>query len=438
VARGGTGAKVKSVLALLGLLAIPVTYGLVTGWNPLPGWLDRLNALHALSQPAPAWTVRVDDQPTAAVVSGGTVVVFEPDLVDGRDAGSGKQLWKAAADWTAVAGSADSGGLVILAGKRGAGFQALNATSGQTAWSDPQAQGAWAFADLVVSIDCPSKSACTLTGRRPSDGAARWHAHLDGDGHAFSGANGLRNALIELGAADTRNVPPQPAPPLLGLPIDDQITVYSTSSGHLLSRYASSPTERIELAGTRVLVVTAKPRGEGCAYSVVARDPGSGRRLWQRDGLDLHTATGIGCDQRKDPTGGGGVVAGTADGRDGLFDLGTGTAAYRLASGDKLLGTDGTVAVVRAADKKRVRGIRRRDGTTLWTRSIDRHVQVSVAPGLVVFDDPDNGRLTALAMDSGQIRIDAKSYASVLGYANDGVVIHTGRNIGLLRFGSIA
>jgi hypothetical protein len=435
VARGA-GAKIKSVLAVLGLLAIPVTYGLITGWNPLPGWLNKLSEAHGLSHPATAWTVRVDNEPTAAVVTGNTVVVFEPGTVDGRDAGSGQQRWTASADWTAVAGSSGSGGLVILAGKRNSGFQALDPATGRAAWSDPKAQGAWAFADLVVSIACPDKSACTLTARRPADGSVRWRAHLDGDGRRFSGANGLRNAVAELGASDTRDAPPQPAPALLGLPIDDQITVYSLRSGHLLNRYTSSKTQRIELAGTRVLEVSAKPHDDGCRYSVIARDPGSGRQLWQRNGLDLHTSTGIGCDQRKDPVGGGGLVMGTANGHDALFDVASGNQAYRVGAGQDLLATDGQVAVVRSADKKSVRGVRRRDGTVLWTRTVDRHVQVSVTPELVVFDDPDNGRIAALSTDSGQVRIDAKSYATVLGYTGDGLVIHTGRTIGLLRYGS--
>jgi len=45
-------------------------------------------------------------------------------------------------------------------------------------------------------------------------------------------------------------------------------------------------------------------------------------------------------------------------------------------------------AAIGTGDKKSVRGVRRRDGTVLWTRAVDRHVQVSVTPSLVILDDP--------------------------------------------------
>ena len=99
-------------------------------------------------------------------------------------------------------------------------------------------------------------------------------------------------------------------------------------------------------AGGRVLYVTATPRDGGCYVTRSGRDDASGRCVWWQDRLSTcDTARGAGCEQRKDPVGGGNAAGGA--GRDGRPDAarrrrrprGAGSAA----AGEKVLATDGVL-----------------------------------------------------------------------------------------------
>ncbi|MEN3306548.1 MAG: hypothetical protein V7603_2750 [Micromonosporaceae bacterium] len=430
--------RVKTFLALLGLLAVPVTYGLVTGWNPVPGWIDKLSKVHSFSQPNTTWAVRVGDQPTSAMVSGDVVVVFEPGTVEGRDARAGTQVWTSDADWAAAAGSAQAGGAVVVLGKRGSGYRAVDPFDGRARWSDPRASGVWTFTDLIVDITCPDLFSCTLRGRNPGTGAVRWQASLDGNGRTLAGANRPLAGMRAMGSGYANSLAnvPRPAPPLLGFRLDERVQVFTTRGGQRLRSYRTDPTQWVSVAGDRVLISTASYRGGTCRFNVSAQDPATGRQVWQRSGWDLRTATGIGCDQRRDPTGGGGLVAAvTPDGRDALLNVRTGDEAYRVPAGQTVLVTDGNVIVVRNGGQ--VRGLGR-TGTTLWTRAANRHALVGLGPAAVVVTDSDAGRLAALDPTSGRVLVDARTAATVLGYADAGLVINTGRKIGLLPYGSVA
>jgi outer membrane protein assembly factor BamB len=429
--------RAKTFLALLGLIAVPVTYGLVTGWNPIPGWVERLSKVHSLSEPTTTWAVRVGDQPNSAMVSGGVVVVFESGTVEGRDARTGTVVWTSDADWSATAGSGQSGSVLVL-GKRGHGYRAVDPFDGRGRWSEPKASGVWTFSDLVVDITCPDLFTCTLRGRNPGTGAVKWHAPLDGNGRTLSGANRTLAGVRPVGsgyAASLANVP-RPSPPLLGFRLDDRVQVVSTRSGQRLRSYRTGTSQWVSVAGDRVLISTAAFRGGTCRFTVTAQDPATGQQVWQRSGWDLRTATGIGCDQRRDPTGGGGLLlAVTPDGRDALLNAHTGDEAYQVPAGQSVLATNGDVILLRAGGQ--VHAVRR-TGARLWTRAANRHALVGLAPDAVLITDSDAGRLAALDPSSGRVLIDARTAATVLGYADGGLVINTGRRVGLLPYGSVA
>ncbi len=145
----GTFSMVKTLLALIGLLAIPVTYGLVTGWNPLPGLGDKVSAgldaklggNHTLADPAAAWTVRIGDTPTWAASAGGVMIIGSRGGVEARGATTGTPLWARTVDYAAVAGSDTTGDAVLLLGARGHGYQAVNPRDGAERWKDPTALG---------------------------------------------------------------------------------------------------------------------------------------------------------------------------------------------------------------------------------------------------------------------------------------------------------
>lgn len=429
---------VKTFLAVLGLLAIPVTYGLVTGWNPVPGLLNRLSKIHSLSQPAARWVVRAGDQPLSGASGGSTVVLFESGGVQARDARTGAQVWAGDADWAAMAGTAKAGGPVVLLGTRGEGYRVLDAADGRTRWSEPSALGAWTYTDMVVDITCPEVLSCTLRGRDPADGRVRWRAVLAGNGRAFAGANRPLAALRPLqGKEHSEAALIRPVPALLGFRLDDHVSVYSSRSGSLLRSYRSSSTRWVTVVGDRAVISEVGERGGTCRFTLIAEDPASGREVWRHDGYQPATGAGMGCDQREDQAGGGNLIeVHGPDGVDTLLDADTGAEAYRAPPTTVVESTDGDVILVRFTDRTSIR-LLRRSGTPLWSRQVSRYATVSLGPGRVLVVDPDAQRLTALDTVSGRVVVDATTFADVLGYAEDGLVICSGRSVGLLTYGSV-
>lgn len=440
VAKGRAAARLKTFLALLGLLAVPVMYAMVTGWNPLPGALQRLSEVHRFSEPNTAWSVRLDDVPTAAAQGSGVVLIFEQGTVEARNTVTGAQIWTRTANWAAVAGSARTGGVVVLLGSRGGGYTAVDSADGHERWRDARAIGVWTFSDQVISITCPQPFSCTLAGHTSGSGVLQWQAPVDGNGHSFAGANkplaGLRP--LDAGYAESLAGLPQPAPSLLGLRIDDQVQVYSTQSGQRVRTYRSTPSHWVTVAGSLVLVTSSGLRSSRCQYHVSAQDPVNGQEVWSKSGWDLDTSGGLGCDQRRDPLGGAGLLAATdPDGRSALLRVRDGTEVYQAPAGQQILATDGEVIVVRSAGGKSVQAVRDQ-GAPLWSRVANRHASVGMTPDEVLITDPDAGRLAAVRSTTGEVLLDAKTDATVLGYAEHGLLISVNRTVGLLPYGSIA
>jgi hypothetical protein len=230
--------------------------------------------------------------------------------------------------------------------------------------------------------------------------------------------------------------PPQPVPSLLGFLINDQVQVIATGSGQRLHTYQATQTTRVVVAGNRVIVVTALWRDGNCRYGVDGRNPNGDSRVWHLDGYDLRTSSGLGCDQRKDPIGGAGMLAATgADNRDVLISAATGKILYHAPAGQTVVGTDGQVVLVRT-DSKNIRAVSLSSGSTAWNRAAGKSADLGFASGAVVFSDPGSSQLVAVGEQSGQTMLDAKSGATVLGYASTGLIINIGRDVGLVTYTS--
>jgi outer membrane protein assembly factor BamB len=441
MANGRAIGRFEAALGVIGLLALGVTYSVATHRNPLPavqGWLDRSQTL---AEPAPAWTVRTGDQPSWAVAAGAVAVVEAGGTVSGYGLANGSQVWSRAATWAAVAGS--GAGAVVVIGQPRQGYQVLDAASGTVRWSDPAAIGAWTFTDLVIGIACPQGVLCVLTARTPQAGTVRWQLALPGDGRPLGGANRPLVGIRPLGPVDHA---PRPAPALLGFPVGDQVQVVDTAAGTRPGTYRATPSAWIVVAGTRVVVSRGDAKRGKCTLTAEGRDPAGDRLVWQRAGYDLRT--GSACDQRTDPAGGAGLLAAHSrgacrsdsqpaldcpDGRDVLLDPATGEEVFRAGAGEKLLDTDGTLVLVRTADRTAVRAVAVNSGATRWTRPAARDAGVALGPGVVVFTDLAANRLTAVSA-SGAVVADVSSAATVLGFAADGVLVNIGRQVGLVRY----
>jgi len=442
MARSACGrlATLKTLLALLGLIAIPVTYGLVTGWNPLPGLRTRLAAglgsrlapNHVLATPAATWTVRLGDTPSWAAGAGDVVVIGSRGGVEARDGATGTTLWSRPVDYAAVAGSDGTGGPVVVAGRRGHGYDVLDPRTGTSRWAVSAALGVWTYRDMIVDVACTDLLTCVVTAHIPRTGLVLWHSPLGGNGRPLSGAN---RPLAQVRPLDGTGAGagPVPAPPLLGFPVDDKIQVIATTDGRHLRAYQNTQRAQVVVAGHQVLVTTVTLRGGNCRYAVAAHDPGSDAPVWRRDGYDLHTASG-GCDQRDPPAGAAGLVRATGpDNRDVLLDADTGEVRWQAPGTGAVVAVGAEVAVVRA-DTGALTGVRLSDGRQVWSRPAGRAARVSAVPGAVVIADTGAGTFTALAPLSGQARIEARSAAGLLGYTGAGLVVNIGRTTGLLAY----
>jgi outer membrane protein assembly factor BamB len=401
----------------------------------LDAWLARTVSL---SKPSPVWTKRVGGQPSSAAVAGGSVVVMMRGTVEAHDRSDGRVLWSKDADWGAVAGAGD--GTVVLLGHHGHGYDVVSPASGTTRWSDGSAIGAWTYRDAVLSLTCPQLlTDCALTAHAPADGGVRWRSTMPGIGRVLAGVNSPLLGSRELaGAYHSLAAVPVDLPPVLGFPVDQRVTVVDTATGRRLRQEAPSATTRVVVIGGRILTSTASPHDGNCRFSLTARDPATGRTVWHRDGYDLGTASGAGCEQRRDPGGGGGVLAATrGDNREVLLSARDGRELWVGASGDTVLATDGRYAAVRTADKRRIEAVDLASGATAWARPADPHADVAVTRDAVLVTTPATGRLDALEPGSGRPIVGVESTASVLGVGADGLVLGRGRTIGYVTFGTV-
>jgi hypothetical protein len=430
MAKGRAIGQFEAMLGVVGLLALGVAYSIVTGWNPLPklqGWLDRTRTL---AEPAPAWTVTASGEPTGAVVAGTAVVITSGRTVSGYTLGGGTQQWTREAGWSAVAGS--GAGAVVVAAKPKRGYDVLDPGTGAVRWSDPAATGAWTFTDLVIGVACPQPDACVLTARAPGSGAVRWQVTLSGDVRGVSGANHGLAGIRPLGRSAGI---PAPVPPLLGFPVDDKVQVLDTHDGARLRLYPSTAISWATVAGNRVVVTGGREKKGPCRPRADGRDPAGDREVWHLDGYDLHTGTALGCDQRNEPAGAGGLLDATSpDGHEVLLDPATGEEAFRAGTGEKVIDSDGHLALVRTAGKDAVKAVDLDSGAVRWRRPAPKGVRVALGPGVVIFTDPGSGKLTVVSL-ANHVLADVTSRASVLGYADTGLLVTNGTEVGLISYG---
>jgi outer membrane protein assembly factor BamB len=440
VATRSTTSRIETGLGVFGILALGVTLAIVFQWNPWPGirdWLDERT--RTLSEPGTSWTQRATGQPSAVGITDRAVVAFMGDMVESRDRGTGNLQWRKESDWAALAGPPASG-IVIMSKVDGKGIDAVEPYSGATRWSDPDAIGAWTFRDAVLTVDCP-KSGCGLVNRAPYTGVQRWRIGLPGVVRALAGANSglLDPRHLDDNYDDVRAGNPQPMPRYLGYLIDRKVQVVDTSAGRRVREEEVPNDARSVVVANRTVRIVGAVRNNGCRFVVIGRDAGSGQQVWQREGYDLQTTGGAGCEPRKDPPGGGtALIAIRGDNRSVVLSAVDGRELAVAAPGESILGTNGEVAVLRSGDGKQIRAINLGTGGAAWTRPAESSAKVGITAYAVFIVDAATDRLVAVDPGSGQVRLDLKSGAEVLGISPTGVVLGRGRTIGWIGFGATA
>jgi len=440
VATRSAKSRIETGLGVFGILALGVTLAIVFQWNPWPDirdWLDERT--RTLSEPATAWTQRAAGQPDAVGITERAVVALMGDMVEARDRGNGNLQWRREADWAAMAGS-PAGGVVILSKVDGKGIDAVDPYGGATRWTDPDAIGAWTFRDAVLTVDCP-KSGCGLVNRDPGSGQQRWRIGLPGAVRALAGAN---SGLLDLRHLDdtydeVKAASPQPMPRYLGYLIDRKVQIVDTSAGRRVREEEVPNDARSVVAANRTVRTVGSVRSNGCRFVVTGREAGSGQQVWQREGYDLQTTGGAGCEPRRDPPGAGtALIAVRGDNRAVVLSAVDGRELAVAGPDETILGTNGEVAVIRGRDGKQVRAVNLGTGGAAWTRPTQPSAKVGVTAYAVFILDASTDRLVAVDPGSGQVRLDVESGAEVLGISPDGVVLGRGRTIGWIGFGAAA
>lgn len=442
VAAGRGVRTFERALGVVGVLALGITVALVTGWNPLPRagseLSDLLQHTTSLSKPEASWLQRLGGQPSSAAVAGHAVVVVMRGVVEAHDITTGARLWSKDADWGAVAGG--DGSSVVVIGQHGHGFEVVNAETGAVRWRDGGALAAWTYRDALLSLTCPGVSDCTLASRAPPDGAPRWHVVLPGVGRVLAGVNTPLLGSRQLAPSSYLNAiaaHPGPVPPVLGFPLDQRVQVVDTGTGRRLRQETPTETTRVVVVAGRVLMSTALRRDGSCRYTLEARDAASGGVVWRKEGYDLRTASGAGCEQRRDPSGSGGVLAATrGDNRDVLLSARDGRELWVGEQGESALATDGRYVLVRTPDHNRIKAIDLGSGAVVWARNAAARSEAALTPYAALILDRAVGRLVALEPASGRALLELSTQASILGYGSTGLVLNRGRTVGFVPFGS--
>lgn len=434
MARGRTVGRVKTVFALLGLVSMVIIYAMVTGWNPLPSWAAwlRKQTETVLATPDPLWTVRVGDQPRAAVVLTRAIVVTTDGSVEARDPRTGDLMWSHTDSWAGVAG--DTAPVVVVGKDVGSGFDVYDAASGARLWGEDSHDGVWTFADMVLVLHCPASGACLLDADNPVTGKPSWQRSLTFDGHGLRGFDASFAALVPPASTYTGalGAAPVDAPPLLGMSVDGTVHAISTTDGREIRAYPTGPDTRVVISGGTALVVTSATNGSTCRITVAARDVRTDQALWSRTGYDTGTVTGLGCDQQRDPTGGGGALLVTdPSGRAALLDVADGSTLYRAPTGDRVIATDGITALVLSGDARLLRVVALGSGRQLYTQVVDPTALIGLSPVAVLVATPAADKPFIYAYDriSSATLLNVRSGATVLGVGPASIIINIGRSI---------
>lgn len=432
-------------------LALTMTILITTQtWNPLPqvtaqleSWWGRFTAL---SEPLPLWTVRAGGSPDiAAVMRGGEVVVGTRGFVTAYDPQAGRTKWERKVHWALPA---DDVVIVRLRPENpdadpdpDTGFSVIEPATGAVLWSDREAQAVWAFADAVVDLTCTRSGDCQLRARTHRlDGALLWSLTMPPAARSIRGANpalaGTRDPAEWFAPAAAGT--PGPMPPVLGLTVDGRIHVVDSFRGAYI-REVTPPDRQTRVAVTndRLLYIHAQPASPGCTYWVEAFDYLTNEPQWREEGYSLDTASGAGCEQRRDPLGRGGqLVVSGSDNRPRLVRAAQADDKWVGVPGEQILATDGELAVVQGADQQTLNliDVERPDKATIWTTTTGLGAQAAITAGQVIVRDGDKGLLLVVSRTGTVIRLELETKADVIGYGAQGVILASGRKIGYYSF----
>ncbi|GLI02087.1 PQQ-binding-like beta-propeller repeat protein [Phytohabitans aurantiacus] len=437
MAKGTAGGRAGWVVAGLIVLVVLVATNV---WNPFPDMWEWVSRTRPLSSPDTAWQQSVGGQPKSVTITGSVAVVEQGTSVEGRSLGTGVRLWKREVNWGAVAGEGDNA-VVVVGELLKKGYEVIDPRSGIVWRKDTQAVAVWTYRDALLDVRCSDAKDCTLSAWEPRGTKPRWTAELPGVGFVLFADN---PDLLDAKPLTARGIAgdvagPVVLPSLLGFPIDNKVRVVDTSDGRVARDFEPEREDRYAVVGGRLVRVEARSGDGTCYFTVTATDAATDRQVWQKEALNLRTASGAGCTQRDDPNGGQNVVVGVgANGREVVVDAYDGRILWLGKKGEKLQAVDDSYAIVRPEDGKSVVSYAYGASRPRWTKPVhDSKAQTAITPYAVVTVQEDPHRITAWAPSSGKELVTIKSEAKVWAVGPAGMIIGEGRHIGYVPFAGV-
>jgi hypothetical protein len=434
MAKGKAIGRFEVAIGLIGIIALSISVMLITHWSPLPALANWINRVQAVTDPPPLWSKRIGARPEyASVTAGGQLIVVMRGSVEAYDVRDGGLLWRHDADWAVVAGD------IVVMGMDGHGYSVVDPASGGVAWDSPKANAVWAYDDMLVELTCESSDSCVLRARaHDAGGTTLWTVNVPGNGRSLAHGNpsllGTRDPAGWFGPALQADLGPSPS--VIGLPIQRKIQLISLNDGRRL-RDATPPDtlSRYVVAGGQLLSSRAVPGNSSCRFTAESFTSDTNQSVWQRDGYDLGSASGAGCEQRQDPVGAGGVlVAVRGDNRPVLLNAVTGAEVWVGTYGERVLATDGALAVIGEPDNKSVRLLDLFDNAREVTvLSPGPKPVAALTPYYLVILEQSTGKLWAYTREGRLLADPVTSKGDVIGYGPNGLVIANGRTIGYWR-----
>ncbi|GIF77092.1 hypothetical protein Asi02nite_66100 [Asanoa siamensis] len=398
-----------------------------------------VNTSSPMTTPAPLWQQQLGGTPRSATIAGGAVVIEHRTIVESRSLTSGAQLWEHKADWAAVAG--EGAGSVVVTGKLLVkGYEVVDPTSGSVRRKDTEARAVWTYRNGMLDVRCHGPEDCILSAWDPLGSSPRWTVQIPGIGFVLFADNPdiLGTQPITTKRIDANAGGPEQMPPMLGLPIDDQVFIVDTAAGQVVRELTPERDERVVVVGGRVLRIKAVAADGTCYFSVVATDAATGGEVWRNAGINLRTAKDGGCAQRDDPAGGRNVIVGVAaDARELVIDAYDGRALFTGAPGERLLGVDDRYAIARTADGGAVRSVEL-GGRQRFQRAAAPKSHVALTPPALVVVDEKPDKIIAVNPGTGAELVNVRSDADVLAVGPAGMIIVKGRDMAYLPFGGAA
>jgi outer membrane protein assembly factor BamB len=421
------------VLALIAVVLLAVT----NVWNPFPGLWAWISQTRPLASPAAAWQQKLGGAAKTVTVTGSTVVVEYRTRVEAFGLTAGVQLWERNADWSAVAGT-DTDSVVITGELLTKGYQVLDPGNGTVRRTDTEAVAVWTYDNAILDVRCLKARDCELTSWSPRAGAPQWRVSTPGIGFVLFADNpDLPDArLLHSDAVDDAAGGRTTLPGLIGFPADGKLHVVDTAAGRVVQVIDDDRTKRTVVVGGRVLTVAADARDGTCYFGVTAVDPGNGRQIWRRDGLNLRTAdNGTGCKQGQDPVGGRDVVLGVNPvGREVLLDAHDGRVLWNGGEQQRVLAVDDRYALIRAADGRSISARSFGKGRTVWKRDLPADGEAALTPYAAVVVSAKPRRVTALSPATGVVLAEVRTDARVVAVGRNGMIISEGRDLAYVPF----